>query len=213
MRTIITDGTKMLENIDKNDQIIIVCDDTKMFTPDEVAKILDRKAKMVSAPEGGTVFYLGILAGQYGNKPENVVILTENEKIQAAAQKFGFSITTGETAKKAPVRRTRRKKADPIPAPTADHVQTPVENKPSTVKKKAEEVLDSSTPDGFVKIARECGVGDDDLNKVYESVKAASEAEITYELQLRLHLLDAAKAADIYGKTKAKFDDLKKAAV
>jgi hypothetical protein len=213
MRTIITDGTKPIENIDKNDQIIIVCDDTQMFTPDEVAKILDMKARMVSAPEGGTVFYLGILAGQYSNKPENVVILTENEKIQAAAQKFGFSIATGETVKKVPVKRARRKKADPIPAPTADNVQAPVENKPSTAKKKIEDVPDSAISYNFVKIARECGVGDDDLNKVYESVKAASEAEITYELQLRLHLLDAAKAADIYGKTKAKFDDLKKAAV
>lgn len=93
MRTIITDGTVPLGNADKTDQVIIVCDDRRTFSLDEVAKILDLKATMVRAPEGTEAFCLGMVAGQYRNDSENVAVLTSNENIQAAAKKFGFAIS------------------------------------------------------------------------------------------------------------------------
>lgn len=104
MRIIVTDGTASLRNVDKNDQIIVICDESKMCF-----SILEYQTQMISAPDGAAAFCLGVIAGQYANTPNDVVVVTNNPAIQRAAQTFGFLLCP-EEEKKAPAKRTKRKK-------------------------------------------------------------------------------------------------------
>lgn len=80
--------------------------------------------------------------------------------------------------------------------------------KPETVYKDNSEAAGTKPASAFVKAIVKAGVNKEDAQGVWNAI-VKSSASIVYDMQLRLCLLDADKAKDIYGKTRDMFDDLK----
>ena len=93
MRIIITDGTVPLRNVEKNDQIIVVCGESKMGF-----SILEYQTQIISVPDGSAAFCLGVIAGEYADtpKPNDIVVVTSDPAVQKAAQQFGFLLRPEE---------------------------------------------------------------------------------------------------------------------
>lgn len=80
--------------------------------------------------------------------------------------------------------------------------------KPEKVYKDNSDAAGTKPTSVFVKAITKTGVDKADAQGVWNAV-AKSTAAVVYDMQLRLCLLDADKAKDIYGKTRDMFDDLK----
>ena len=151
--------------------------------------MLALSAQMTPVPKGSSfAFAFGKIAGGLNGKPEDTVILSADPEVTKAAEAFGYSTVI---AKQKRVTRTRKKKKSEImPPPEAS--------------------VDEKIPAKFSAILKDAGVTDADPGKILEAVRSAAEY-VSYELQLRMKLLDKEKSAAVYAKTKDKFAELKEA--
>ena len=187
----------------KASKIMILCGDGESFAAQDVSKMLALSAQMTPVPKGSSfAFAFGKIAGGLNGKPEDTIILSADPEVTKAAEAFGYSTVI---AKQKRVTRTRKKKkSEIIPPPVSD---PEIKNEPGTEK------TNESNPGfiAFIEILKDAGVTDVDPEKIREAVRCSQEY-ISYELQLRMKLLDKEKAAAVYAKTKDKFAELKKAA-
>lgn len=148
---------------------------------------------------------------------------TKAAKTHTSSKQAEAKIPTKDPADKpkedseTPVKRTRRKpKADDTasaarkPRPAKDTTETPKKKppKPETVYADNSDAAGSKPTAAFTKAIVKAGVNKQDAQGVWNAV-VKSSASIVYDMQLRLCLLDSAKAGDIYDKTGDVFDDLK----
>lgn len=210
MQTIITD-TKSVRNITDahGAKVLVLCRNSDAFDAEAVQSMLALGAKMTAIPDGASAaFAFGYIAAQSG-KPDTITVLTDNQDILSAAAAFGLSTSIGKKPRAARKPRTSKSAAKET-IPKGDHApgdakRTPVESvmpepEPSETDVKSDGRLEA--------MLKKLGV-DADARKVRSALQASS-TDIVYDMQLRLHLLDAAKAEDVYSKTKNKFDELKK---
>jgi len=147
---------------------------------------------MTPIPKGASfAFAFGKIAGSMSAKPEDIVILSSDEGITTAAEAFGYGTSAGKAKPRSAKPKARgRKPAEIMPPP-----ETPVSEK---------------IPAKFSAILKDAGVTDADPGKILEAVRSAPEY-VSYELQLRLKLMDREKASSVYEKTKDRFNMLKAA--
>lgn len=173
----------------KASKIMILCGDGESFAAQDVSKMLALSAQMTPVPKGSSfAFAFGKIAGGLNGKPEDTIILSADPEVTRAAEAFGYSTVI---AKQKRVTRTRRKKKSEIMPPP-------------------EAPVDEKIPAKFSAILKDAGVTDADPGKILEAVRSAAEY-VSYELQLRMKLLDKEKSAAVYAKTKDKFAELKEA--
>lgn len=176
----------------KASKIMILCEDGESFAAQDVSKMLALSAQMTPIPKSASsAFAFGKIAGSMSGKPEDIVVLTSDAEVSAAAEAFGYSTSIGKTKSRSVKPKAPRKKVTEIMTPP----ETPSGEK---------------VPAKFAAILKNAGVTDADPEKILDAVKSSQEY-VSYELQLRLKLMDGEKAADVYGKTKDKFAELKKA--
>lgn len=195
----------------KASKIMILCKDAESFSAQDVSMMLSLSAKMTPVPKDSSfAFTFGKLAGGLSGKPEDIVILSSDPEVTAAAEAFGYSTAvTKQKARKCrqserPMTSAKKKKNSEIMPPVS---QPEIKNEPRAKK------TNESNPGfiAFIEILKDAGVTDTDPEKIWEAVRCSQEY-ISYELQLRMKLLDKEKAAAVYAKTKDKFSELKKAA-
>lgn len=205
---IITDVAS-LENIPegtKASKIMILCKDEESFSAQAVSKMLALSTQMIPVPKGASfAFAFGKIAVGLNGKPEDTIILSVDPEVAKAAEAFGYSTVI---AKQKRVTRTRKKKKSEImPPPEASVAETILND----LIPPPEAPVDEKIPATFSAILKGAGVTDADPGKILEAVRSAAEY-VSYELQLRMNLLDKEKAAAVYAKTKDKFAELKEAA-
>lgn len=196
----------------KASKIMILCGYGESFTAQDVSKMLALSAQMTPVPEGASfAFAFGKIADSLNGKPEDTVILSADPEVTKAAEAFGYStVIAKQKARKCRqserlMTGTRKKKNSEIMPPPVS--QPEIKNEPKAKK------TNESNPGfiAFIEILKDAGVTDADPEKIWEAVRCSQEY-ISYELQLRMKLLDKEKAAAVYAKTKDKFSELKKAA-
>lgn len=176
----------------KASKIMILCEDGESFAAPDVSKMLALSAQMTPIPKStSSAFAFGKIAGGMSGKPEDIVVLTSDAEVSAAAEAFGYSTSIGKTKSRSVKPKAPRKKVTEIMPPP----ETP---------------SGENVPAKFTAILKNAGVADTDPGKILDAVKSSQEY-VSYELQLRLKLMDGDKAADVYRKTKDKFAELKKA--
>lgn len=183
----------------KASKIMILCGDGESFAAQDVSKMLALSAQMTPVPKGSSfAFAFGKIAGGLNGKPEDTIILSADPEVTRAAEAFGYSTVIA----KQKARKCRQ----------SERLMT------GTRKKKKSEIMpppevpvDEKIPAKFSAILKDAGVTDVDPEKIREAVRCSQEY-ISYELQLRMKLLDKEKSAAVYAKTKDKFAELKEAA-
>lgn len=176
----------------KASKTMVLCGDGESFAAQEVTRMLALSAQMTPIPKGASfAFAFGKIAGSMNAKPEDIVILSSDEGITTAAEAFGYGTSAGKAKPRSAKPKARgRKPAEIMPPP-----ETPVSEK---------------IPAKFAAILKDAGVTDADPGKILEAVRSAAEY-VSYELQLRLKLMDREKASSVYEKTKDRFNMLKAA--
>lgn len=210
--TIITD-TKSLHNILNLKipaKIQILCKENEAFPAEAVKTMLSLKAEMVTIPENASYeFAFGIMAGKL--KPADTVVISDDPALTSSAAAFGLQTEvkqpkTRKMAKNGTPTRKRRKPATKITE--EEKPKDPVKfSMPEPIEEEANGA-DRTVSPKFSALVRKLGVHAEDIPNVHMAVFHAAEY-ISYELQLRLRILDAEKAKTIYDQTKDRFSDLK----
>lgn len=196
-----TESIKELIGAKPSGRVIVLCRDGEQFTADAVQAMLSVHAEMETIPDSASLsFAFGVIAGRTG-KPNDITILSNDGNIKSAAEAFGFSV-------KLPLQKPRGRAKAAGQTVRKKAVKTgPSASTGSAAEKKAE----SEIPDNFKVILSKANVDPADVKDVFTAIRKSAN-DLTYELQLRMTLLNKEKAADIYAKTSADYGKLKKIA-
>lgn len=132
---------------------------------------------------------------------------TNTEAVKEASKNSAAGKTDGMATDQAKTSKGRQPKSAK-PKTTSEELAKKKAPKQETVYKDNSDAAGSKPVAAFVKALTKAGVNKTDAQGVWNAV-VKSSAFIVYDMQLRLCLLDADKAMDIYKKTKDIFDDLK----
>lgn len=157
-------------------------------------------------------FSIGSLVGENGGT-DNVTISLESVSAKDMLKRMGMekalytaqkrSVSRKKTGSARATKTEQKAEASPIP-----------EKAPSAIKQIKGETSGSrktgsvKLPAAFSKILKECSISKEYAASVAKAVQDSAES-ISYELRLQLNIMNRDESADVYAKTKDRYDEMK----
>lgn len=155
-------------------------------------------------------FSIGSLVGENGGT-DNVTISLDSVPAKDLLKRMGMdgallSTQKKTTAKrKSTVRNPGAKSGRATAGKATDSTLQPPKEKVATSSKV---IASAKLPAAFLKILKECLVSKEYAGSIAKAVQESAES-ISYELRLQLNVMDKAVSADIYSKTKDRYNEMK----
>lgn len=154
-------------------------------------------------------FSIGSLVGENGGT-DNVTISLDSVPAKDLLKRMGMdgallSTQKRATTKKKSAARTSRTKSGVVKTEKVTVTAQPAREKAAAGSKTAAR---AKFQPAFLKILKECTVSKEYAGSIAKAVQESAES-ISYELRLQLNVMDRAVSADIYAKTKDRYNELK----